>query len=374
LLARDFGALVMPGCDEVRLPAAPEPPGAWTVAQRAVLGLPSREDLAREQQAGWRHALQAPHVDLVWRASDDSGEPVLPSPLVQALRLERPELPLAADPRAVRMLEPRPVTRPLPVAPSLPVDPLSASAYEDLRRCPYRFFALRQLGLQEAAEIDVEVDKRDFGNWLHLVLRDFHRELQADPATDRVALLNRCAEAATRGAGLADGEFLPFVAAWPQVRAGYLAWLAKHEASGAAFETAETEYEIRLGAIRLVGRIDRIDRLADGRRMVVDYKTEALQASRDRVRQPEEDTQLAFYAALLEDDTLAAAYVNVGERGETHKVEQTAVVQARDALVEGIVEDLGRIAAGATLPALGEGRVCEFCAARGLCRRDAWHA
>ncbi|RYY82077.1 MAG: Dna2/Cas4 domain-containing protein, partial [Comamonadaceae bacterium] len=105
----------------------------------------------------------------------------------------------------------------------------------------------------------------------------------------------------------------------------------------------------------------------------IDYKTEALQASKDRVKVPNEDTQLAFYAALLEDDTLAAAYVNVGERGETQKVEQAEVVAARDALVHGIVDDLARIASGAALPALGEGRACEFCAARGLCRRDAWH-
>jgi ATP-dependent helicase/nuclease subunit B len=27
---------------------------------------------------------------------------------------------------------------------------------------------------------------------------------------------------------------------------------------------------------------------------------------------------------------------------------------------------------GAGLPALGEGASCEYCAARGLCRRDDW--
>ena len=40
LLARPFVALVLPGCDEKRLQTAPEPPGAWTAAQRASLGLP----------------------------------------------------------------------------------------------------------------------------------------------------------------------------------------------------------------------------------------------------------------------------------------------------------------------------------------------
>jgi ATP-dependent helicase/nuclease subunit B len=130
---------------------------------------------------------------------------------------------------------------------------------------------------------------------------------------------------------------------------------------------------MQLGPVRLVGRIDRIDRLPDGRRMVLDYKTEALAVSTDRVKLAHEDTQLAFYAALLDDDTLRAAYVNVGERGATKTVEQPDVVGARDALVEGITEDLRRIAEGATLPALGEGRASEFCAARGLCRKDSWH-
>jgi ATP-dependent helicase/nuclease subunit B len=372
LLARDFGALVLPGCDEVRLPAAPEPPGAWTAAQRAALGLPAREALTAERAAAWRQALQVPQVDVLWRRSDDSGEPVLASPLVQALRLAHP-LPLAADPRERRELPLQPVARPAAQAPALAVERLSASAYEDLRRCPYRFFALRQLALQEAAEIDVEIDKRDFGTWLHLVLRRFQEALREQPDAVRSDLLDRCAEAATRALGLANGEFLPFAAAWPQVREGYLAWLAEHEKQGAHFASAETDHEVVLGSVRLIGRIDRIDTLPDGSRMVMDYKTESATATAERVKLPQEDTQLAFYAALLEDDTLRAAYVNVGERGVTRTFEQSHVVEARDALVEGIRDDLGRIAAGARLHALGEGRACEFCAARGLCRRDFWH-
>jgi ATP-dependent helicase/nuclease subunit B len=33
---------------------------------------------------------------------------------------------------------------------------------------------------------------------------------------------------------------------------------------------------------------------------------------------------------------------------------------------------MDRIAQGAPLPALGEGMACEYCAARGLCRKDFW--
>ncbi|MCY1368285.1 hypothetical protein D9M69_552570 [compost metagenome] len=91
------------------------------------------------------------------------------------------------------------------------------------------------------------------------------------------------------------------------------------------------------------------------------------------MKDPTEDTQLAFYAALVADDTLRAAYVNVGEKSSgTQTVEQPVVVEARDALVAGILDDFTRIAEGAALPPLGEGAVCDYCAARGLCRKDFW--
>ena len=41
-------------------------------------------------------------------------------------------------------------------------------------------------------------------------------------------------------------------------------------------------------------------------------------------------------------------------------------------LYEGMAHDLARIAAGEPLPALGEGSVCGWCDARGLCRKDFW--
>jgi ATP-dependent helicase/nuclease subunit B len=40
--------------------------------------------------------------------------------------------------------------------------------------------------------------------------------------------------------------------------------------------------------------------------------------------------------------------------------------------VQGLAQDLVQLRAGAGLPALGEGAVCDYCDARGLCRRDHW--
>ena len=91
-----------------------------------------------------------------------------------------------------------------------------------------------------------------------------------------------------------------------------------------------------LGDVKLVGRIDRIDRLPDGTPLVLDYKTEASAKTANRVREPFEDTQMSFYAALLPNDTLQGAYVNVGERDGTRTYAQPELLEARDALVEGI--------------------------------------
>ena len=372
LLGRSMAAVVFPGCDENHLSASPDPAGIWTPTQRASLGLVSREQASVVAQAVWQNAMGAPFVDILWRASE-SGELLMPGVFVQQLRAVAPVL--ADDPRPLVDHVCSPCVRPEPVAAHLPVNQLTASAYEDLRRCPYRFFALRQLGLRESDELDTELAKRDFGNWVHMVLRYFHEALVGASTTDasaRQVLIDQAADRVTREMGLAHNEFLPFAASWPQVRSAYLRWLDKHEAYGARFVAAELQCEVPLGRSTLIGRIDRIDALADGSRLVIDYKTEARARTSDRVKFPQEDTQLVFYAALLQDDTVSAMYLNIAESDATREYAITDVVGWRDRLVTAIQDDMARIEQGAPLPALGDGSACDYCAARGLCRKDFW--
>lgn len=377
LPGRLFAALVLPGADEQRLPAAPEPAGPWSSAQRQALRLPSRDALRLAQLAAWRTALGVPRVDLLWRTSDDSGEHLLPSPLVQALQLDGalPAAP-AADPRPLRTVPAAPTARPAPVGSALPAQPLSASGYDMLRACPYRFFALRQLGLSAEGELDVDIDKRDWGNWLHAVLHAFHTALQQSQDADRHALMQSAAEQATQALGLAaePGEFMPFAVTWPALRDAYLSWLADYETSGAVFEAAEKTCREQRGSLTLRGQIDRIDRLPDGTALLLDYKTESLGKTKDRVKAGNEDTQLPFYALLAGGEQPRAAYLNLAER-ETPSLHELPDLPALAAqLYDGMAHDLARIAQGAPLPALGEGSVCSWCDARGLCRKDWWAA
>ena len=382
LLGRPLGAVVMPGCDELRFDVSPEPPGTWTAAQRILLGLPTRAELTRNQRAAWQYALGMPHLDVLWRQSE-GGDSLMPSGFVQELllrqKLMQQPAPPAKDPRQQRTVVLQPVLPPQASSGALSVSRLSSSAYEDLRRCPYRFFALRQLKLQEAPELQEEISKRDFGNWLHLLLNYFHNALKNEEKRDidqslraRTAMLNIAATQATEKLGLSDEEFLPFAAMWPRVRDSYLLWLADHEALGATYAEGEVWKTVQLGNIELFGKIDRIDQLPDGSRLVMDYKTEPRTTTQARLKDRGEDTQLTFYAALLHDDTLAAAYISLAEKEPAKTCEQPDIVVLRDDLIGGIVSDLQRIAAGTLMSAMGEGKACEFCAARGLCRKDFW--
>ena len=377
LLGRSLAAVVMPGCDEVRLVTSPEPVGIWTPQQRTLLGLPGREELTLAQERAWNYLLKFAHVDIVWRSSE-GGEALAASGFVQRLQSQQ-QLALSPDPRSPRALVARPCAKPLPQGHALPLKTLSSTAYEDLRRCPYRFFALRQLKLQVSDELETQTDKRDFGNWLHAVLKAFHDQLIKAPSRDagqRLTMINAAAHQATLALGLSGADFLPFASTWPRVRAGYLHWLAEHERSGATFVEAETWKQTPLGPISLVGKIDRIDRLPDGSPWVMDYKTESRVVTAQRIKPENEDTQLAFYAALLPDDTVSAAYVSVTEDRTTKDASksypQVDVTALRDQLLAGIQSDMAQIASGAVMPALGEGKSCEFCAARGLCRKDFW--
>lgn len=386
LLGRSFAATVVPGCDETHLSPSPEPPGEWTKAQRELLGLPSREALAQAAASAWQATLAVPQLDLLWR-TQDRGEAMLPSAWLQALPAQ-PGL----DPRDPRPLVALPQPRPTPSACDVLPESLSASAYQDLRDCPYRFFALRQLRLVEAAELEAEPDQRDMGNWLHAVLRAFHEQRgDARPGRDADrAWLDRLADETAASMGLNAGEggagFLPYQAVWPALREGYLDWLSGFEATedrpGPRFTQAEAECVASAGSWKLYGKLDRIDMQHSPEGpipFVIDYKTESRSKTTDRVKEPLEDTQLAFYAALLPDDNLRAAYLSITDkRGDSGKdtptwlVEQPDVLTAREHLREGLAHDMARVAAGQPMPALGEGRVCDFCAARGLCRKDFW--
>ncbi len=382
---RPFAALVLPGADDSHLGAVPAPHPLIGDALLRELGLPDVAERRFAEAAAFSQALRIAPATLLRRRLDGR-DPLADSPLVERLRLELQQrgtdLAPWDDPRLTMMPAAVPAHRPAPPAPGLLPALLSASAAEALRACPYRFFALHLLRLREDDELEAEVEKRDYGNWLHEVLRDFHagRDKPAARADEMQRLVALGTASRTRR-GLDEAEFLPFDASFAAFVPRYIDWLHARDAAGASWREAEYELELPLAGVEgvaLRGIIDRIDSVrseAGTGTELIDYKTGSAATLRSQVRQPFEDTQLAFYAALLAPPAgppVQAMYLALdGSRG-LEEIRHPDVARSADALVQGLAHDLHRLRAGAGMPALGEGRTCEYCEARGLCRRDHW--
>jgi ATP-dependent helicase/nuclease subunit B len=379
-VGRPFAQLVLAGADHQRLGAPAALPGLIGDALARELGLPDAAARRSRQRLALAQLLRAPSLLLI-RRHHDADERLADSPDVLWLLQERavrgaPPCPLVPPPRHGVACAPAPVPAPLPRAANALPAALSATQVGALRQCPYRFFALAVLRLEEVAELDEPLGKRDYGNWLHLALHRFHADRKA--GGDDVAALHEAARQATAALGLDEGELLPFRASFEAFVPAYLAWLHAREGEGWHWAAGEDDQRAAPGALApttLRGRIDRIDQGPGAWRRVFDYKTGAIDRFREAVADPLEDTQLAFYAALLgADPKVSAAYLVVDGAKAPVEIEHLAVHQSATTLIEGLGGELARLRAGVPLPALGEGTVCQHCEARGLCRRDHWSA
>lgn len=397
---RPFSALVWPGADDDHLgePAATPSLLGETVAQ--ALGVPTRAVLREQQWASFRLLMARHRVHLSWRAADGD-RPLGCSPLLERWALAQGGAAWTKDDdaRGVLTLAAAPVARPAPQltpgdGPGLPAR-LNATAYEALRSCPYRFHAEVILGLREDDELEEGLDKRDYGTWLHEVLRRYHEvdpvlaQFDADAEVDR---LWQAAESVTADLGWDSAEqraaFLPFFAAFARLARVYVQWWSEQRISAGA-EVLRMELpvqaacdELRALGVMLSGQLDRIDSVREADRggprvwRIVDYKTTAKPALQARVKVPTEDTQLAFYAALLilqeqQMPGLSAAYLSLEDR-QVSVVPHPDVERSARALIDGLVTDMQRMAQGHPMWALGEGQACDYCRSRGLCRRDHW--
>jgi ATP-dependent helicase/nuclease subunit B len=144
--------------------------------------------------------------------------------------------------------------------------------------------------------------------------------------------------------------------------------------------------DVHFGGLDFRVRIDRVDRLADGARVLLDYKTGA--ASADWRGERPDNPQLPVYALVLPEALVAVAYarVNAGEPGFVAEVERRGVFKpdGRPSSLEGMTDfaDLVRtwslrveriaaeFAAGRAevAPTL---KACKNCDLQGLCRVPA---
>lgn len=379
---RRFDAAIVIGADARHLaPEDPRPVFAHEGVRRE-LGLPAaeeararlREDLALlvafcgqvsfswQRLAGDEELLPAAEIevlDLVQRLVAGSGLQV------RIARDPLPPRPQAGSPRPA----PRVAAAALPTA-------VSASAYASAVACPYQFFARYVLRLAETEAVQEALDKRDYGELVHLVLQRFHARFPIVSEVDEATLLAALEAETDAVFGEAVGRnYLTHAwrLRWRARLPDYLRWQREREVAGWRHQRAEQRFSRPLrrrdGAeLMLYGRVDRIDVHADGRLAVLDYKTRDRRSLLRQAGDPE-DVQLAIYTALVGEAVGEAAYVALDDSpiGAAPVDDPQATAAAHQAR---LVEIFSAAAEGAPLPAHGGETVCAWCEVQGLCRKD----
>lgn len=393
---RPFDGAIIVGGDAQHLPGLDAGGLFFNQGVRAELGLPTRAEALAEMQAALGDLIvTTDEVVVTWQSRVD-GEPNLLSPFLQRLTTLHALAwgsDLADDTLSARLAAatmaapdaaplPAPTRQPLPAAaPALVPTKISASGYNALMACPYQFHARYLLGLDEADEVQEEIDKSAYGQAVHAVLARFHgrhpvvSELAREEAVD---LLVRYSGQEFRKAIAANPLDAAWLARWKGLIPEYVDWQRAREAEGWRFAAAEADRAITVETpagrtFTLRGRLDRVDRREDtGMINVIDYKLRSAKRLKDGLATRGEDVQLPVYALLWAEPVAAGLYLSIEREG-------IEAVPAADDLAALAAATRDRLAAvydalqdEAALPAQGTEAACEYCEMRGLCRRRQW--
>ena len=127
-------------------------------------------------------------------------------------------------------------------------------------------------------------------------------------------------------------------------------WLALESRRGLAFDVIACEQpaEVEIEEIKVKMIVDRIDRLADGRQVIIDYKTGATVDTKNWAGQRITEPQLPIYAALVNDEVAAVVFAKV----LLDKPAFAGVADEKDILpgVQGIGDDKQKIFDSAEFP------------------------
>jgi len=319
-----FDHLWVMGLSDDAWPRAPRPNPFLPVKLQRAAGLPQGSaagmlEHARRLTNEWLSCSREVVLSHPRREEDREFEP---SPLILAVPERQLALPDYASYRdAVHRL--RAIERGADVkAPPLRETAVrgGASVLRDQSACPFRALALHRLGARaleaphaglDAMERGTLVHRTLAGIWSQLKTRD---ALEAAPQSELESLLAQAAEDAVarirreRPTVLA-GRFAAIEKKRLARRA--LEWLAVEKRRG-AFTVLATEDKRRIetGGLTLETRLDRVDQTADGRRIVIDYKT-GKAAPGDMLGERPDEPQLPLYLTGAEPDAAAAAFAQV---------------------------------------------------------------
>jgi len=233
---------------------------------------------------------------------------------------------------------------------------LSASAVQTYETCPLQFKLDREWRIP--GEVPAAMQ---YGASIHRVLRAYYDSVRfgRTMSDDEVVELFR---ADLAQAGIQDSyQFDLYLEQGIAQLKEFLASYRRHPAP----EVLHTEefFQVKVGEANVVGRIDRIDKLPDGRIVITDYKTGKAQSQEIA----DESLQLSIYALAARQKWDYSAdhlvFYNLGENSSviTHRTE----VQLQDATAR--VEEVAASIAEGKFDPKPSYSTCRLCAYRSLC-------
>ena len=222
-----------------------------------------------------------------------------------------------------------------------------ASVITDQSACPFRAYARHRLHAESPEAPHAGLDAMERGILVHRVLASAWERIKTKTGLDAIgaseldALLvaaadeavkrlqrDRPATLAGRFAEIEKGRLLRLARAWLEM---------ERDARGDDFHVAAVEDKRKLviGPLTLRGKLDRVDELEDGRRIIIDYKSSADGASAWLGERPDAP-QLPLYLVAGEPAAVAIAFAQVkaGEMKFTALAADETLLPVRKCLPE----------------------------------------
>ena len=322
-----FDHLWVMGMADSAWPASPRPTAFIPTRLQREYGLPHASatiELEFAQRVTTR-LLQSAGDVMVSIPKSEADEELRPSPLVAHLPMTDIAIPIGQDYRAqlqggyTAATETYMDVR----APVLQEGkPVRGGAYllAAQSACPFQAFGRYRLGAEPLEEPALGPDALERGSLMHAVLHAVwgelkdHAGLTGRDTAARRDLVERCAAStvATRVEALPE-VYTPQVAELERERLTrrVLTWL-EIEARRPPFQVVESEREhhFKIGPLTLRTRIDRIDEMAHGGRLLLDYKTGEV-TLQSWLEQRPDDPQLPLYAVGEQVGLAAVSYASL---------------------------------------------------------------
>jgi len=390
---RRFDAWVMVGCDDTQLPSLSDSPMFLSAQLRKLLGCKTQEAEFVQQAMDLSHLMTShQRWRMIWQSVGGSGEPRQPSPWLQRLYINHANSLKDKFESLPTVYEGNPIHQPKPSLPNDFLKPasISPSAYRALRECPYRYYVTRLLGLRERSGLDAEVDLSLVGKTLHAALYDFYhglktQALETDNVYERTKLLKQRLYAIShkhfKPLLEVDGRWLAAWIEWETLIPSWIDWHIQREQSGWVFHDGEKQVgfdlHTRFGDIRVAGFVDRLDIHPQDGVEVIDYKFSSKNSITKKKNNLKDDPQLVIYAKAVNGHDMVdrrpaaiASWVSVKE--EDARVEVDDLQSQMNELPAQMITDIESLWGGSPMAASAPDSICQYCQARGICRKGMW--